>query len=266
MHHRNATAKLLGHFLEPKFKDNSRIYKGKDIQHDIYMELNIDISYKQAWRSKNVALESLAGCPGETGPSWTWFLSKLKECIGEILDLTIISDRHATIKSACEAVFPNAFHGYCCRHLMMNCKLKSIKLQCLFWKMCKAYSIDDFNMAINELGAKTLDVYEKLFEDGVERWSRAYCPNDRYNYMTSNSAESINRVIGLTNCNHLAKGWFRRTTLKATYQGLAYLVGEVSSWQSPNYLQVVKPPLMDKRPSGRPKSINHIISQGEEPV
>ncbi|GKD81366.1 hypothetical protein Tco_1348205, partial [Tanacetum coccineum] len=74
----------------------------------------------------------------------------------------------------------------------------------------------------------------------------------------------ICRVIGLTDCNHLAKGWFRRTTLKATYQGLTYLVGEVSSWQSPNYLQVVKPPLMDKRPSGRPKSINHIISQGEE--
>ncbi|GJS50608.1 hypothetical protein Tco_0623970 [Tanacetum coccineum] len=191
-----------------------------------------------------------------------------------ILDLTIISDRHATIKSACEAVFLNAFHGYCCSHLMMNCKLKSIKLQCLFWKMCKAYSIDDFNMAINELGAKRPDVYEKLIEAGVERLSRAYCPNNRYNYMMSNSAESINALtrdvqkIPITNLmewyRDLVQRMVRRTTLKATYQGLVYPMGEVSSWQSPNYLQVVKPPLMDKRPSGRPKSTNRIRSQGKE--
>nr|GEZ50200.1 transposase, MuDR, MULE transposase domain protein [Tanacetum cinerariifolium] len=95
---------------------------------------------------------------GETGPSWTWFLSKLKEYIGEIPNLTIISDTHAAILSSCEAVFLNAFHGYCYRHLMMNCKLKSIKIK--------------------------LDVYEKLIEAGVERWSKAYCPRGLYNYMT----------------------------------------------------------------------------------
>ncbi|GJS27505.1 transposase, MuDR, MULE transposase domain protein, partial [Tanacetum coccineum] len=309
MHHRNATAKLLGRLLEPKFKDNTRIYKGKDIKQDIYTDMNIDISYKQAWRAKNVALEYISGCPvasfaqlpyychnleltndgtvthietddedrfkmvfiafgvvirsfkyhmrpliiidaahlkgryegtnllavgmdgnnqiipiatgvsqGETGPSWTWFLSKLKECIGEIPNLTIISDRHAAILSSCEAVFPNAFHGYCCRHLMMNCKLKSIKMQCLFWKMCKAYTVEDFRMAINELGSKRPDVYEKLIEAGVERWSRAYCPRDRYNYMTSNSAESINnltrdvRKVSITNLmewyRNLVQRWY----------------------------------------------------------
>ncbi|GJY90748.1 transposase, MuDR, MULE transposase domain protein [Tanacetum coccineum] len=155
---------------------------------------------------------------GETGPSWTWFLSKLKECIGEIPNLTIISDRHATILSSCEAVFPNAFHGYCCRHLMMNCKLKSIKMQCLFWKMCKAYTVEDFGMAINELRSKRPDVYEKLIEEGVKRWSRAYCPRDRYNYMTSNPAESINsltrdvRKVLITNLmewyRKLVQGWY----------------------------------------------------------
>ncbi|GKB14195.1 transposase, MuDR, MULE transposase domain protein [Tanacetum coccineum] len=433
MHHRNATAKLLGHLLEPKLKDTSRIYKGKDIKQDIYTDLNIDISYKQAWRSKNVALESISGCPessfaqlpyycynlertndgtvthietdnedrfkmvfiafgvvirsfkyhmrpliiidaahlkgryegtnllavgmdgnnqiipiatgvsqGETGPSWTWFLSKLKECIGEIPDLTIISDRHAAILSSCEAVFPNAFHGYCCRHLMMNCKLKSIKMQCLFWKLCKAYSVDEFRMAINELQAKRPDVYQRLIEAGVERWSRAYCTHDRYNYMTSNSAESINnltrdvRKAPITNLmewyRQLVQKWYceRRERYKdgpldelspwatekmrkrmqksinwvvvgietgkvyevddhrrvetivmvyevddhrsekmvyenSSYQELVYPVGEVSSWQIPNNLPVVKPPVMSK-PAGRPKSTKRIRSQGEEPV
>ncbi|GJU25263.1 hypothetical protein Tco_1163884 [Tanacetum coccineum] len=129
------------------------------------------------------------GVVGETGPSWTWFLSKLKECIGEIPNLTIISNRHAAISSSCEV-------------------------------MCKSYFIDDFKMGINELGTKRTDVYKKLIEAGIESY----------------------------------------------YQGLVYHVGEVSSWQRPNYLPVVKPPHMDKKPSGRPKSTNSIRSQGEEPV
>nr|GFB61477.1 transposase, MuDR, MULE transposase domain protein [Tanacetum cinerariifolium] len=62
MHHRNATAKLLGRLLEPKFKDNTRIYKGNDIK-KTYADMNIDISYKQASRAKNVALEYISGCP-----------------------------------------------------------------------------------------------------------------------------------------------------------------------------------------------------------
>nr|GEZ29113.1 transposase, MuDR, MULE transposase domain protein [Tanacetum cinerariifolium] len=84
-------------------------------------------------------------------------------------------------------------------------------LQCLFWKMCKTYSPEDFNMAINELGAKRPDVYQKFTKAGVEKWSRAHCPSDRYNYMTSNSAESINSLtrdvqkISITNL----MDWYR---------------------------------------------------------
>ena len=63
MYHRNASKNLLGHLLVPKFRDPNRIYKAKDIQNDINQEFNIDISYKQAWRSKNVALDTLEGCP-----------------------------------------------------------------------------------------------------------------------------------------------------------------------------------------------------------
>ncbi|GJT59922.1 transposase, MuDR, MULE transposase domain protein [Tanacetum coccineum] len=77
---------------------------------------------------------------------------------------------------------------------------------------------------------------------------------------------AICKVIGLTDCHRLAKGWFMRIALKGTYQELVYPVGEVSSWQIPNYLPVVKPPHMDKQPSGRPKSTKRIRSQGEEPV
>nr|GEY78901.1 transposase, MuDR, MULE transposase domain protein [Tanacetum cinerariifolium] len=39
---------------------------------------------------------------GETGASWTWFLGRLKECIGEVPDMCIISDRHPLIILNCK--------------------------------------------------------------------------------------------------------------------------------------------------------------------
>ncbi|GJU05173.1 hypothetical protein Tco_1121603 [Tanacetum coccineum] len=101
-----------------------------------------------------------------------------KECRDIPQDQRALIDNFLKIKSDLNYEMNNAL-----LHLLMNCKLKSIRLQCLFWKMWKAYSPEDFNMAINELGTKRPDVYQKLTEAGVEKWSRAYCPSDRYNYM-----------------------------------------------------------------------------------
>ncbi|GJT92048.1 transposase, MuDR, MULE transposase domain protein [Tanacetum coccineum] len=129
-----------------------------------------------------------------TGESWTWFLLKFKECIGEVPNLAIITDRHPAIILACNTIFPNAFHGYCCRHLMMNCKMKSDKLQAIYWKTCKAYTPEEFQRRVSDLRGFRPEAYKKLEEAGFETWSRAMCPADRYNYMTSNSAESINNL------------------------------------------------------------------------
>ncbi|PWA49782.1 hypothetical protein CTI12_AA480450 [Artemisia annua] len=93
-----------------------------------------------------------------------------------------------------DCVFPRAFHGYCCRHLMMNFNLKSRKHKALFWKTCKAYLVSDFDSAIAEIRSFKPDAYRKLEEAGFEKWSRAYCPAKRYNYLTSNNAESINSL------------------------------------------------------------------------
>lgn len=132
---------------------------------------------------------------GETGRSWTWFLTHLKECIGEVPDLAIISDRHLGIQQACQTVYPEAFHGYCCRHLMLNCKFGSSEMvKALYWKTCKCYTTDEFTHAFAQIERKSQEAHRKLLEAGVMFWSRAYCPGKRYNYMTSNSAESINNL------------------------------------------------------------------------
>nr|GEV83456.1 transposase, MuDR, MULE transposase domain protein [Tanacetum cinerariifolium] len=48
---------------------------------------------------------------GESMEAWSFFLSKLKESIGVVQDMTVISDRHPGIVSACATIFPNAFNG-----------------------------------------------------------------------------------------------------------------------------------------------------------
>ncbi|GJS27138.1 hypothetical protein Tco_0487758 [Tanacetum coccineum] len=106
----------------------------------------------------------------------------------------VSQDRHAAIIQACATVFDNSFHGFCDRHLMMNCNLKGKKLRGIFWKACKAYTTEDFDKAISELRGHRPEVVRKLEEAGFEKWSRAYCPRSRYNYMTSNSVESINSL------------------------------------------------------------------------
>ncbi|GJT82174.1 transposase, MuDR, MULE transposase domain protein, partial [Tanacetum coccineum] len=240
---------------------------------------------KETYKGTNLVLVGMDGnnqivpiatcvSQGETGESWTWFLLKFKECIGEVPNLAIITDRHPAIILACNTIFPNAFHGYCCRHLMMNCKMKSDKLQALYWKTCKAYTPEKFQRRVSDLRGFRPEAYKKFKETGFETWSRAMCPADRYNYMTSNSAESINNLT-----RHVRKApitqlmeWYIALLQKwycarrDKHKDLVYPVGEPSSWVRPDGLQVVKPPNMNFRTSGRPKNTDCIKSQGGEPI
>ena len=45
--------------------------------------------------------------------SWTWFLTRLKEVIGDTDELVFISDKAKSIKNVVSTVFNNAQHGAC---------------------------------------------------------------------------------------------------------------------------------------------------------
>ncbi|GJV31185.1 transposase, MuDR, MULE transposase domain protein [Tanacetum coccineum] len=281
--HRNANKKVIAHILNEKLQDRSRVLKGKDIQQDILSEYKIHISYQQAWRGKDYAIQQIRGspyeafemlpyycfnlerknegtvtriktdengvfemlfiaigasirtfrnylrpvlmidathlkglykginliavamdgnnqivpitfgiCKGKTGPCWTWWMSVLRECIGDNLNLLFISDRHAAIALVVENEFPLAFHAVYCRHLMMNLSLKNQKRKVLFWKICKEYTRDEFATSMSKLQMLQPDAYRKLCDAGLQRWPRTHCPLVPYNYMTSNSVESVN--------------------------------------------------------------------------
>nr|GFB01090.1 transposase, MuDR, MULE transposase domain protein [Tanacetum cinerariifolium] len=101
-------------------------------------------------------------------------------------------ERRAAIALAVQDEFPLSYHVVCCRHLMMNLSLKRDQTKALFWRICKAYTTEEFSTSMSHLHDIQTVAYDKLCQVGPQRWSRAHCPLVRYNYLTSNSVESVN--------------------------------------------------------------------------
>nr|GEX01796.1 transposase, MuDR, MULE transposase domain protein [Tanacetum cinerariifolium] len=148
-------------------------------------------------------------CKGETDPCWSWWMSVLKERIGDHNNLLFISDRHPAIALAVHNEFPLAFHV--------------------------TYTPDEFIANMNIMQVVQPDAYQKLCQAGTQRWSRAHCTLVRYNYMTSNSVESVNAcsvinrklsvlTLAETYCAMLQDWYFERQKLTAN---LKY---EITDW------------------------------------
>ncbi|XP_062078696.1 uncharacterized protein LOC133783165 [Humulus lupulus] len=130
----------------------------------------------------------------ENHDSWTYFMRKLKQAIGDVENLAFVSDRHQSIVHALELVFPDAPHGACYHHIIMNVASK-FKTDCFtdhIYSCAYSYKKTDFEREFEKI--KAMDVRVALYLEGIgfERWVRAYFPGDRYNVMTSNWAESFN--------------------------------------------------------------------------
>jgi len=85
-------------------------------------------------------------CKSESIDSWTWFLEKLHECIGEMENLSFITDRAASIAVGIQNVFPIAVHGICAFHLLQNVRAKfgkNDKTKTMFWDILQAYKTSD---------------------------------------------------------------------------------------------------------------------------
>lgn len=133
----------------------------------------------------------------ETSDSWTWFMGHLRDCIGSVSNLTIISDRANSIDVVIRRCFSDVFHGLCVVHLLRNLKARSPGIKhhkWTYWKAVKAYREVDFNKHMNHLRHVMPESAQTLEDIGFEKWSRVHALGARYGFMTSNSAESINSL------------------------------------------------------------------------
>ncbi|XP_062114620.1 uncharacterized protein LOC133825730 [Humulus lupulus] len=130
----------------------------------------------------------------ENHDSWKYFMSKLKEAIGEVEDLAFVSDRHASITHALETIFPAAYHCACYHHISMNvvAKFKTGHCHVLMYNAAYAFRKSEFHANFEKIKSKDPAIAQYLEGMDFDKWSRAYFPGNRYNKMTSNYAESFN--------------------------------------------------------------------------
>ncbi|KAG7572338.1 Zinc finger SWIM-type [Arabidopsis suecica] len=111
--------------------------------------------------------------------------------------LAIISDRHNSIAKAIRTVYPQASRGICTYHLHKNIKLRFRGSETfgLVKKAATAYRLVDLNATFDIIKALYPDLHNYLVRADITTWSRVHFPGDRYNFTTSNIAESLNKVL-----------------------------------------------------------------------
>ncbi|XP_062100028.1 uncharacterized protein LOC133805900 [Humulus lupulus] len=241
-----------------------------NIREDIKNDYGIELSYGKSWRCREKALSYVRGTleasykklpsymfmlqqnilglvldannhlykvafgivDNANHDSWKYFMSKLKKAIGEVEDLTLVSDRHASITHALETIFLDAYHGACYHHIGMNvvAKFKT--------DHCHAFRKSELHTYFEKIKSKDPAIAQYLEGMSFDKWSCAYFPGNRYNIMTSNYAESFNnktwdaRSFPITTFVEFIpftlQSWFcdRRETSKKTTTTLAPTYGK----------------------------------------
>ncbi|KAL5565011.1 hypothetical protein UlMin_028175 [Ulmus minor] len=134
----------------------------------------------------------------ENEDSWTWFLTRLKEVIGDTNELVFILDRAQSIKNVISTVFNNAQHGACVWHVAQNVKnkFKCGDIMGSYWKALSTYRVEEFNGYMMKISQRYPRVSEYLENQvGFEYWSRCHFPGLMYNITTTNMVESLNNML-----------------------------------------------------------------------
>ncbi|XP_048634967.1 uncharacterized protein LOC125608592 [Brassica napus] len=133
----------------------------------------------------------------EDEDAWTWFLQKLERILGDSPSLAIISDRAVCISNAVSKIYPQAKHGACIVHLArnVNSRFSSKNLAKMITAAGMAHSLGEFRNYYAKIRATNSAYGVYLGKIGVQRWSRANFPGERFNIMTSNIAEQLNKAL-----------------------------------------------------------------------
>ncbi|XP_010418657.1 PREDICTED: uncharacterized protein LOC104704236 [Camelina sativa] len=133
----------------------------------------------------------------ENDVAWEWFLTQLRTICPDHQELVLISDRHKSIGKTISKVFPLAHRGICTYHLHQNLlkNYKGSSLLILVKRAMRAYRVSEFTTIFNEIRIQKPELATYLEKVDVRLWSRANFPGNRYGIMTSNIAESMNKVL-----------------------------------------------------------------------
>jgi hypothetical protein len=132
----------------------------------------------------------------ESGESWKWFISELRNLLGVNTDkmpiLTILSERKQEVVDAVEYHFPTAFHGFCLRYVSESFRdeFKSPKLLNLFWGAVYALTMVEFGSKVKEM-MQVQDVMPWLQRFPPNLWAVAYFQGVRYGHFSLGITEIL---------------------------------------------------------------------------
>nr|KAJ0201964.1 hypothetical protein LSAT_V11C600329740 [Lactuca sativa] len=142
----------------------------------------------------------------KSGLTWTRFLEKLYECIGDCQDLTFVTNRVDAIRVSIENVFPNAHHDMCAFHLLGNIVHhfgKNDKTK----RLMRAYKRNVFEDLGYRFSSTRPQVAVYLSEIPHAKWTIAYSPSKRYDYMASNNVMKMPIIPLLDFFCRLSQEW-----------------------------------------------------------
>ncbi|KAL1224311.1 Protein FAR1-RELATED SEQUENCE 6 [Cardamine amara subsp. amara] len=133
----------------------------------------------------------------ENDESWKWFFEQLSGVIPDDEGLAIIFDRHKSIGKAIKTVYPKSSRGICTYHLYKNIlvRFRGRDAFGLVKKAANAFRLVDFQTTFDQIESLNPALHGYLQRADVRLWTRVHFPGDRYNLLTSNIAESMNKVV-----------------------------------------------------------------------
>ncbi|XP_075091477.1 uncharacterized protein LOC142171689 [Nicotiana tabacum] len=205
--------------VQDKLVDPKTIYTPTNIQRDIQKTYGMDLSYMQAWRSKEKAMQLLRGTQTIYASIRGWIYCRPTIVVdGSFLKLTyrgtiftastqdteglILPLAYAIVDSENDASWERFFvqfrktygqrEGMCIILDMHDgiWRATSIVYQEVPHCASRAYTIEEFNR--HTIDAIDSRVKTYLMDIGYDKWSRAHFKTNRTMTMTSNITESVN--------------------------------------------------------------------------
>ncbi|XP_045795114.1 uncharacterized protein LOC123889695 [Trifolium pratense] len=176
--------------------------------------------------NNNIFPVAFAIVEGETKEAWNFFMKNLRRYVTPQEGICVISDRHASIKSAYENPSngwqnPPTSHVYCLRHIGQNFvrETKQSKLRPFVSSMGYAPREPTFRFWRDKLMKESVDAVAWVDKIPKEKWTQAFDGGRRWGHMTSILVEAMNSVYkGIRSLPITA-------LVKATYSKSAALFG-----------------------------------------
>ncbi|XP_075074392.1 uncharacterized protein LOC107766426 [Nicotiana tabacum] len=179
---RKRTAVVVGSMVIPKYCDPKTVYTPKDIQTDMLSEHGLNLSYMQAWRAKEKALQFLRGNPPVV-----------------MVDGTFLKSAYRGIMLTASTMDVLYFPWHMLWLILKTTRLGSGSLSNSRRHMVKdlqsrSYTLDEFNERMLKIEEVDPRVKSHLYDIGYHRWSRVHATVNITFTITSNIAESLNVV------------------------------------------------------------------------